>query len=278
MRILIVEDNELLADSLRQLLNQPGWAVDRFATGEQAELALRIAPYDLAIIDIGLPGMDGFELLRRLRRGPARGNTGDQPHDNRDTPVLMLTARDAVADRIHGLDLGADDYLVKPFALGELEARVRALLRRRQASVSQELECGRLRMDSRSRRAWIGEAELVLTLREWAILEYLLAHQEQVVGKERIARAVSTWEEDIAANTIEVHVSRLRKKVAPAGIEIRGIRGFGYLLEPAREGGCAARAEAGVGVAVEPGSGTAAEAGGAMPAATGADAPPGEGA
>ncbi|WP_085315246.1 response regulator [Derxia lacustris] len=245
MRILIVEDNELLADSLRQALTQPGWAVDRFATGEQAELALRVAPYDLAIIDIGLPGMDGFDLLRRLRRGPVRSGGADTPHDNRATPVLMLTARDAVADRIHGLDLGADDYLVKPFALGELEARVRALLRRHQAGLSQELSCARLRMDSRSRRAWIGEAELVLTLREWAILEYLLAHQEQVVGKERIAQAVSTWDEDIAANTIEVHVSRLRKKVAPAGIEIRGIRGFGYLLEPARETGAACPAQAG---------------------------------
>jgi len=234
MRILIVEDNELLADSLRQLLSQPGWAVDRFATGEQADLALRVAPYDLAIIDIGLPGMDGFELLKKLRRGNARGGAPETQHDNSATPVLMLTARDAVADRIQGLDLGADDYLVKPFALGELEARVRALLRRRQAGLSHELTCAKLRMDSRSRRAWIGDTELVLTLREWAILEYLLAHQEQVVGKERIAQAVSTWDEDIAANTIEVHVSRLRKKLLPAGIEIRGIRGFGYLLEPVR--------------------------------------------
>ena len=219
MRVLIVEDDDLLAAGLVRALDQTGYAVDRVNSGERADLALSSETYDLVVLDIGLPGIDGFSVLKRLR---ARGQT---------CPVLILTARDAVTDRVRGLDLGADDYLVKPFALSEFEARLRALVRRGVQLNSAQLVCGNLILDTLAHRAWLNQAPLNLTAREWGVLEYLLMRQGQVLSKDKILQAVCSWDETISPNAIEVYMSRLRNKLEPAGVNIRTIRGFGYLLE-----------------------------------------------
>ncbi len=219
MRILIVEDDDLLAAGLIRALDQTGYAVDRVNSGERADLALTAETYDLVVLDIGLPGIDGFTVLKHLR---SRGQT---------CPVLILTARDAVNDRVRGLDLGADDYMIKPFALSEFEARLRALVRRGTQSANPQLSCGKLLLDTLSHRAWLGDVSLNLTAREWGILEYLLMRQGQVLSKDKILQAVCSWDETISPNAIEVYMSRLRSKLEPAGVFIRTIRGFGYLLE-----------------------------------------------
>ena len=219
MRILIVEDDDLLAAGLVRALDQTGYAVDRVNSGERADLALTAETYDLVVLDIGLPGIDGFTVLKHLR------------HRGQACPVLILTARDAVNDRVHGLDLGADDYMIKPFALSEFEARLRALIRRGTQNNSPQLTCGKLLLDSLAHRAWLGETPLNLTAREWGILEYLLMRQGQVLSKDKILQAVCSWDETISPNAIEVYMSRLRGKLDPAGVFIRTIRGFGYLLE-----------------------------------------------
>ncbi|MCX7962209.1 MAG: response regulator transcription factor [Burkholderiales bacterium] len=219
MRILLVEDDASLAGALAQMLRAEGHAVDAVSSGEQAVLAARQEPFDLVILDIGLPGIDGFEVLRRLRGG---GGT---------MPVLMLTARDPVEDRVRGLDLGADDYMTKPFAMPELTARVRALVRRSQARAGPRIEHGPLVLDTAARRAFLGGEPLQLAAREWAVLEVLLARVERVVSKEAIIQAVTGWSEELSPNAIEVYVSRLRAKLEPAGIRIRTVRGFGYMLE-----------------------------------------------
>jgi DNA-binding response OmpR family regulator len=225
MHILLVEDDPALADSTARALRSQGWAVDVTARGEPVPLSVRQDPYDLVILDIGLPGIDGFETLRRVR---AQGSA---------TPVLMLTARDAVEDRVRGLDAGADDYLVKPFALTELLARARVLHRRAQARIDATLRLGRLKMDLDARRAFIDAQPLELSAREWSVLEYLLARAGKVVAKEQILQAVAGWDEAISENAIEVYVSRLRAKLDAAGVRIRTVRGFGYLLEGAEDGG-----------------------------------------
>ena len=219
MRVLIVEDDELLAAGLVRILDQTGYAVDRVNSGERADLALSSEAYDLVVLDIGLPGIDGFTVLKRLR---ARGQV---------CPVLILTARDDVADKVRGLDSGADDYLVKPFELNEFEARIRALIRRGTQMNSSQLACGNLLLDTLAHRAWINQSPLNLTAREWGVLEYLLMRQGQVLSKDKILQAVCNWDENISPNAIEVYMSRLRSKLEPAGVHIRTIRGFGYLLE-----------------------------------------------
>jgi len=219
MRILIVEDDAALASGVARMLEAEGYAVDIVAKGEQAVLAAGQESLDLVILDIGLPGIDGFEVLRRLRAAARR------------MPVLVLTARDAVDDRVHGLDLGADDYLAKPFALPELVARVRALIRRSQARTGPTVEHGPLKLDTVGRRAFLAGAPLELGAREWSVLEVLLARVERIVSKESIIQAVASWGEELSANAIEVYVSRLRAKLEPAGVRIRTVRGFGYMLE-----------------------------------------------
>ncbi|HET9112958.1 MAG TPA: response regulator transcription factor [Burkholderiales bacterium] len=219
MRVLIVEDDELLAAGLVRILDQTGYAVDRVNSGERADLALSSESYDLVVLDLGLPGIDGFTVLKRLR---ARGQS---------CPVMILTARDDVADKVRGLDSGADDYLVKPFELNEFEARIRALVRRGTQMNSSQLTCGDLQLDTMSHRAWIKQSPLNLTAREWGVLEYLLMRQGQVLSKDKILQAVCNWDESISPNAIEVYMSRLRSKLEPAGVHIRTIRGFGYLLE-----------------------------------------------
>ena len=219
MRILIVEDDASLAAAIVRILTGEGHAADVMKRGEHAILAAAQESFDLVILDVGLPGLDGFEVLRRLRT------------QGRAMPVLILTARDAVDDRVHGLDLGADDYMAKPFAMRELVARVRALARRGKAQSGPRMTHGPLELDAVARRAFLKGAPLELSAREWAVLEVLLGKVEKVVGKDVIIQAVANWGEDLSHNAIEVYVSRLRAKLEPAGIRIRTVRGFGYMLE-----------------------------------------------
>ncbi|MGE0808323.1 MAG: response regulator transcription factor [Burkholderiaceae bacterium] len=219
MRILLTEDDTSMGEATRRALRSQGWAVDWIEQGESLAQTARREQYDLIVLDVGLPGIDGFEALRRLRSLQIK------------VPVLMLTARDAVEDRVRGLETGADDYLVKPFAMPELLARVRALSRRALAHASNELTLGRLRMDLGAKRAFIGDAPLQLSAREWAVLAYLLAQAGKVVSKEQILSAIVGWDEGPSSNAIEVYVSRLRGKISDAGVTIRSIRGFGYLVE-----------------------------------------------
>lgn len=218
MRVLLVEDDAVLADGLVRVLQAQGMQVEAAHDGTGADARLQAGGYHVAVLDIGLPGMDGFEVVRRLR---ARGDA---------TPVLLLTARDAVEDRVRGLETGADDYLVKPFATPELVARIRALARRT-APPAQQLAAGGLVLDTATKRAHIGERTLELSVREWAVLEYLLRHTGRVVSKQQIIDAILPWGDDITLNAVEVYVSRLRGKLEGAGVAIRTIRGFGYLFE-----------------------------------------------
>ena len=223
VRILIVEDDAALASGIARILEGEGHAVDVMAKGEEAVLGARQERFDTIILDVGLHGIDGFEVLRRLRAA------GDR------TPVLILTARDALDDRVRGLDLGADDYMAKPFAMPELTARVRALVRRSQAQTGPRIVHGPLVMDTLARRAQLAGQPLDLAAREWAVLEVLLARVEKIVSKEAIIQAVASWGEELTTNAIEVYVSRLRSKLEPAGVKIRTVRGFGYMLEEFKE-------------------------------------------
>lgn len=220
MRILVVEDDALVADAIRRGLTEAGYAVDHVDSAERASTALGAESFDLAVVDIGLPGMDGLTLLQRMRRSGAA------------VPVLILTARDALADRVSALDLGADDYLVKPFALPELAARCRALIRRSRSAASAELAIGELRLDLAARRVDVAGKAVSLTRREWAVLECLALNIGRVVAKDRLLQAIANWDEDIGANAIEVYVSRLRTKLGGAA-PIRTVRGLGYRLDDA---------------------------------------------
>lgn len=217
MRLLLVEDDEMLAEALTSALRQSNYAVDKVASGNAADQLLNQESYDVMVLDIGLSGLDGFEVLRRLRK---REN---------HVPVLILTARDELFDRIRGLDSGADDYLVKPVALLELEARLRALTRRFNPK-RYKLEHGPLVMDTASRRAWLNEKPLELTAREWTVLELLLMREGRVVSKEQLLEALCSLDQTISPNAVEVYVSRLRNKIEAAGVKIQTVRGFGYLV------------------------------------------------
>ena len=221
MHVLLVEDDAVLTDGLARILQSHNMLVELAASGTLADQLLQRgdgSAYAVVVLDIGLPGIDGFEVVRRLR---ARGS---------NVPVLLLTARDAVEDRVRGLELGADDYLVKPFASAELVARIRALARRSSPKPS-VLALGRLTLDTDSKLARIDQRPLSLSVREWAVLEYLLQHSARVVSKQQIIDAILPWGEDVTLNAVEVYISRLRLKIADAGISIRTIRGFGYMLE-----------------------------------------------
>ena len=208
-----------MADALSRALVQSAYAVDLVSDGAQADNALALEIYDLAILDIGLPGVDGLEVLRRLRARKSR------------VPVLMLTAFDTLADRGRGLDLGADDYLAKPFDLPELEARVRALMRRGSTTATPLLVHGGLRLDTVGRRVFHNEQPVDLSAREFAVLELLLMREGRVVSKEHMVNHLYGWGDEVGPNAIEVYVYRIRKKLEPMGCEIRTIRGMGYLME-----------------------------------------------
>jgi two-component system OmpR family response regulator len=219
MHVILVEDDVVLADGLARVLSGHSMTVDVLRSGTEADIVLQRADApEVVVLDIGLPGIDGFEVVRRLR---ARGS---------HVPVLLLTARDAVEDRVRGLELGADDYLVKPFATPELVARVRALARRNAPKPS-VLALGELTLDLGAKRARVRDKVIDLSVREWAVLEYLLQHGSRVVSKQQIIDAIVPWGEDVTPNAVEVYISRVRQKTADAGISIRTIRGFGYMLE-----------------------------------------------
>lgn len=223
MRILLVEDDAMLADAIARAFTQAAHAVDVVNNGQDADGALLTTDYDIVLLDIGLPGLDGLEVLKRARM---RRST---------VPVLVMTARDTVEDRVGGLDLGADDYITKPFHLSELEARVRALIRRAHLAGSPDLVHGRLKLDTAGRRLYCDTDPLEVSAREFAVLELLLLRAGKVVTKQQILESLYGWEDVSASNTAEVFIYRLRKKLESCGVDIRTVRGMGYLIEKPNE-------------------------------------------
>ena len=216
MRVLVVEDDPMIGRAVADGLQGDGYAVDWVRDGAAAELALKHGPYDLAVLDLGLPRKDGFEVLKSLRRARI------------EVPVLIITARDAVADRIAGLDHGADDYLVKPFDLDELLARARAVVRRRAGRASPEVSFGALTVDPKTREvSWRGN-RIELSAREFAVLEALMREPGAVVSRAKLEDSVYGWGEEVGSNSVEVHLHHLRKKLDPA--LIRNVRGVGYRI------------------------------------------------
>lgn len=224
MRLLLVEDDVMVASGIKLGLAGAGYAVDWVGSAERALEAAAKESFDVAVIDLGLPGVDGLSLVGRLRR---QGST---------FPMLILTARDALDDRVRGLDAGADDYMVKPYQLPELLARLRALLRRSQAATTAVLRFGPLEMDTANRKASAvmpsGDRHLLeLGPREWTVMEYLLLQAPKPASKEKILAALTGWDKEMTPNAVEVYISRLRGKFEPHGVALRSIRGFGYRLE-----------------------------------------------
>ena len=214
MRLLLVEDDTMLGRAMRQGLADAGFAVDWVTDGRAAELALANGVYDLALLDLGVPGKDGMTLLTELRGR----------HDA--LPVLIVTARDSVADRIAGLNAGADDYVLKPFDLDELVARVRALLRRRAGAAGPVLECGGIVLDPVRREVRKDGQEVPLSAREFALLEALMQRPGAVLSREQLEDTVYGWGEEVGSNAVEVHLHKLRRKLGPD--TIRNVRGVGY--------------------------------------------------
>lgn len=219
MRILLAEDDSVLADGLTRSLRQSGYATDCVGSGPEADTALSTQEFDLLILDLGLPRMGGLEVLRRLRARDSH------------LPVLILTAADSVEQRVKGLDLGADDYMAKPFALSELEARVRALTRRGAGGGSTTIKHGPLTYDQTGRTAYINDQMLDLSARELGLLEILLMRTGRLVSKEQLVDHLCEWGEEVSNNAIEVYIHRLRKKIEQGGIRIATVRGLGYCLE-----------------------------------------------
>lgn len=221
MRILLVEDNQALADGLFAILRGTGHAVDVVSDGASADAAISAEAFDLVILDLTLPEMDGLEVLRAMR---ARQNRA---------AVLILTARGAAEDKVKGLDLGADDYMSKPFDVSEFEARVRMLLRRQAGLRSSALSFGGVDLDLNSRTFSAGGAPLDIPARELGLLEILFLRAGKVVSKEAIMQSLAAFDDDLSANAIEQYVSRLRKRIAPHGLTVRTARGIGYYLDKA---------------------------------------------
>ena len=223
MRLLVVEDNPALGRDIATAFRGKGHTVEHVTNGDDADTSLRTQSYDLVILDIGLPDLDGREVLRRLRHRKSR------------VPVLILSAHDALEERIQGLNLGADDYLCKPFALGELEARAGALIRRGVGGGAAVITHGRLTLDTAARQAKVDGAAIDLPRRELNLLEHLLVHRGQVVAKQALLEKLFGLDDEPGVNAVEIYVHRLRKKLEPAGVRIRTVRGLGYLLENSTE-------------------------------------------
>lgn len=220
-RVLLVEDDQALARGVIALLRESGFAVDHVANGEQALELEPLAPYGVAILDIGLPDMSGFDILKTMRRRGSR------------TPVLILTARDGLEDRVSGLDMGADDYLLKPFEPAELEARVRAVARRGRGASTPIITLAELSLNSSTGEVRIGERRLDLRRRELSVLSALMNSPGHVVPRERLSAEVFDYDDLVAPNALELYVARLRKKLGPNGPQIRTIRGLGYVIDVA---------------------------------------------
>jgi two-component system response regulator QseB len=216
MRVLVIEDDPMIGRAVVAGLHDGGYTVDWVRDGADAELALANGVYDLALLDLGLPRRDGLEILKGLRRS------------GRALPVVIITARDAVADRVSGLDSGADDYLVKPFDLDELLARARAVIRRREGRPSPEMTYGALSIDPVKRVVTFRGAQVDLSPREFAVLAALMKEPGAVVSREKLEDAVYGWGEEVGSNSIEVHLHHLRRKLRPQ--LIRNVRGVGYRI------------------------------------------------
>jgi DNA-binding response OmpR family regulator len=227
MRVLLVEDDRALSLGIQHALEREGWIVDALADGEQAAVEGLLEHHELAVLDVGLPRRNGMDVLRHWRAHGVR------------MPVLLLTARDQLADRVNGLDAGADDYLVKPFEVAELLARLRALRRRAAGRIDERLVLGELELDLADHELrWRGE-RVPLSPRELALTELLMHKAGRVVTKDSIVARLSSWESDFSENSVEVYVHRLRKRFGELGVVIKTVRGFGYVMEAA-EGGTAA--------------------------------------
>jgi len=219
MKILLVEDDDLVADSLARALRGSGYVVDCVSDGSHAETAVKTEPYDVVVLDLGLPELDGLEFLKRIRNKKI------------GVPVLILTARDSYEDRIEGLDCGANDYVTKPFHLGELEARIRALLRLNLSNAT-SVNVGELTFDTVRRVLRRGEELIELSPREYAVLEILLHNIGSLVTKQKMASLLSDWDASVTFNAIDIIIHRLRKKLEPFGLKLQTIRGLGFLVEP----------------------------------------------
>jgi DNA-binding response OmpR family regulator len=223
MRLLVVEDEERLRDLVRQALADAGFTVDALGTAAAADDAIALLPYDAAVLDLGLPDGDGIKVIRSARRA------------GRDLPILVLTARDAVADRVLGLDSGADDYLVKPFAMTELLARIKALLRRPGGVLGLTLESGNLRLDTVGREVQVDGTPVQMPRHEFAILEQMMRRHGRVVPKAVLEEKIYGLDAEPESNTIPVHVHHLRRRLGAAGarVSIHTVRGVGYMLADA---------------------------------------------
>lgn len=219
MRVLVIEDDTTLGHALQEFLVEQGYAVDWLADGDQVLGAVAGQSYDLLLLDLNLPGHSGLDILAKLRA------EGEQ------VPVLILTARDGVEDRVAGLDAGADDYVTKPFDLTELAARVRAFGRRRTGQAQPFIEAGPLLFDTVGREVRVNGERLSLSVREISVLEMLMARAGRVVTKRQIVNSLSAWDADFSENAVEVYVYRLRKRLEGTGASIQTVRGFGYLLD-----------------------------------------------
>jgi DNA-binding response OmpR family regulator len=223
MYVLLVEDDRLLAETVAGILQQQGWRVDVSARGEPVPASVLREHYDALVVDIGLPGIDGLQTLAKVRE---QGSV---------LPVIMLTARDTIEERVRGLEAGADDYLVKPFAPSELIARLRAITRRHEMRRSETLVLAALRFDQRGRQALIDGRRIWLSARECIVLQHMLLKTGQIVGREEIESVVPGWSPGTTDNAMASLMSRLRAKIEPGGVRLRTVRGLGYLLEPAAD-------------------------------------------
>lgn len=222
MRLLLVEDNAELAEWVSKALNLAGYALDVMTRGDHADHVLLTQPYDAVILDLSLPGLDGLEVLRRMRAREATAQT----------PVLLLTARGSTDDKVRGLNLGADDYLAKPFDLAELEARIKALLRRA-GNLVPTVHIGALEFDTNCRMASVAGKPLALTPRELAVLESLISRQGRPVARETLFEKVFNFDDAARPEAIEIYVHRLRKKLEGSGAVVTTMRGLGYMLDDA---------------------------------------------